>query len=204
MTTFKVRDPDPKAVDGGSILGLRIEAFQRGKFIRPYYIFLNRPYIASGSRALRVHRHTVPPCIPLAALASRHLPPPPTGDGAELGKAKKQDLSVFARALRTEIANYHNRVACIAHLRKSFGLDAKEKDKGKGPERVMAEISAADAEAKQVRFEWVDGRIGRAVCDSKGRMLKAVVFGEGGRERAVEARMLGGDGRLEGLAERMR
>ncbi|KAG5914260.1 hypothetical protein E4U42_000583, partial [Claviceps africana] len=69
VTSFKVRDPDPHAVDRGHVLGLRFEVMSRGQFLRPYYVMLNRPY--PGSKHLRVHRHTVPPAVPLAGLAAR-------------------------------------------------------------------------------------------------------------------------------------
>jgi central kinetochore subunit Mal2/MCM21 len=184
------------------VLGIRIEAFASGKFTRPYYVFLNKPY-EGQKKILRVHRHTVPPCIPLAALAARYLPTPSVA-ASEALKFRKQDLPRFVRCLRREVANYHNRVAVIAGLRKAFGLDNKKgKNKGKGKELVMRDITAADAEARQIRFEWVDGRIGRAVVDSTGGIQKCVIIGEAGRDREMERRILGGNGRLEGLAERM-
>lgn len=182
------------------MIGVRIEAFQGGRFVRPYYVFLNRPYGDKG--ILRVHRHTVPPCIPLAALAERYLPSP-AKDGDVL-KGKRQNLPRFVKALRGQIAGYHNRVAAIAGMRKAFGLEVKKgKDKGKGRELVISDVSAADAEARQIRLEWADGRIGRAVVDEKGVILKCVVIGEEGRDRMTERTVLAGDGRIEGIAERL-
>ncbi len=198
VTTFKVRDPDPYAVDQGAVVGVRIEAFQGGRYVRPYYVFLNRPFDDSG--ILRVHRHTVPPCIPLAALAERWLPAPNrVGDLLK----KKQSLTRFIRALKLQITAYHNRVAVIASMRNAFGLESKRGNKGKGRESGLADVSAADAEARQIRLEWLDGRIGRAVMDDKGQMAKCVVIGEQGRDRDTERRILGGDSRVEGLAERL-
>jgi central kinetochore subunit Mal2/MCM21 len=149
---------------------------------------------------LRVHRHTVPPCIPLAALAAKYLPTPSIA--GDVVKARKQDLPRFVRCLRREAASYHNRVTAIAGLRKAFGLDVK-KGKGKGRELVIRDISAADAEAKQIRFEWMDGRIGRAVVDGKGHLQKCVIIGEDGRDRQMERRILSGDKTIDGMAERM-
>jgi central kinetochore subunit Mal2/MCM21 len=201
ITTFKVQDPDPFAVDKGKVLGIRIEAFTNSKFIRPYYVFLNKPY--KGSQIMRVHRHTVPPCIPLAALAAKYLPTPSTASGEAL-KARKQDLPRFVRCLRREIASYHNRIAAITGMRKAFGLDVKKgKNKGKGRELVIRDISAADAEAKQIRFEWVDGRIGRAVVDGKGQIQKCVIIGEDGRDRDMERRILSGNKTIDQMAERL-
>lgn len=163
---------------------------------------LNKPW--TGNNLLRVHRHTIPSCIPLISLAQRYLP---NGKGAaamgdkETG-AKKQDLTRFMRALRREIVGYHNRISAIKGLRKEFKLDEKISRKGKDRERVIADISAADAEATQVRIEWVDGRIGRAVVDDKGEVKKCVVIGEEGRDREIERRVCAG--RIEGIGERLR
>lgn len=144
----------------------------------------------------------MPPCIPLAALAERYLPTPSqSGDAL---KTPQQNLSRFVKALRAQVASYHNRVAVIAGMRKSFGLDAKKGvDKGKGRELTISDVSAADAEARQIRLEWMDGRIGRAVMGPKGVVLKCVVIGEEGRDRTTERAVLGGDGRIEGVADRL-
>lgn len=233
ITTFRVRDPDPCAVDGGRVLGVRIEVVTRGRFLRPYFVLLNRPYgeatasaarenAADGplqqqqrqsdeesrrtrARYLRVHRHTVPPCIPLAGLAARHLPPPPAAQpaGAVPEAATQQDLARFARALRREITRYHCRIGVIKDLRRAAGLEEKEVGEGEdgrgdeggegavarrrggrerqkrrsGVARGMVDIRAADAEAKQVALEWDDGRTGRLVVDDDGRLVGWAVFG---------------------------
>jgi central kinetochore subunit Mal2/MCM21 len=166
---------------------------------------LNKPFSHDVEKKglLKIHRHTVPPSIPLSALTSKYLP---CGKGASaMGTgtgAKTQDLNRFVRALRKEIMGYHNRVQVIKTLRKEFKLDEKVGRKGKGRERVIADISAADAEAKQVRIEWADGRIGRAVVDEKGEVKKCVIIGEDGRDRESERRVL--RGAMEGIGERLR
>jgi central kinetochore subunit Mal2/MCM21 len=167
---------------------------------------LNKPFPTSDS--LRVHRHTIPPCIPLSSLASQYLPVPKAS--GEVLKAKKQDLQLFMRAIRREVVGYHNRTSVIKTLRKEFKLDddASVSKKGKGREKVIVDISAADAEAKQVRIEWVDGRIGRCVVGDGGEVIKCVVIGDEGRDREVERRMLGeaglGEARMEEIGERLR
>ncbi|OBT71874.1 hypothetical protein VF21_10564 [Pseudogymnoascus sp. 05NY08] len=198
VTTFKVKDPDPCSIDNGAVLGIRIEAFQSGRYIRPYYVFLNRHH--PDSSAWRVHRHTVPPCIPLDSLADQYLPAP-TQSG-DLLKGPKQALPRFVKALRAHIVGYHNRITVIARMRRAFGLSG---NKGQGDERelIFSDIAAADAEAKHIRLEWMDGRIGRAVVSSKGRILKCVVIGEDGRDRTTERAVLGGGGRIEGMTERL-
>ncbi|KAH7317877.1 Cenp-O kinetochore centromere component-domain-containing protein [Rhexocercosporidium sp. MPI-PUGE-AT-0058] len=202
ITTFRVQDPDPNAVDGGKVLGIRIDVSSVGKFIKPYYIMLNKPW--PGTELLRIHRHTVPASIPLSALAERYLP---NGKGSvamgeESTGGKKQDLRRFVRALRREVVGYHNRTSVIKALRREFKLDEKESRKGKSRERVIADISAADAEAKQVRIEWTDGRIGRVVVDEKGEVKQCVVIGEDGRDGETERRVVAGS--MEGIGERLR
>ena len=107
------------------------------------------------------------------------------------------------------MVGYHNRVSAIKAMRKSFNLDEvveeRKRRKGKTRAKVIADISAADAEAKQVRIEWVDGRIGRAIVGEKGEVLKCVVVGEEGRDYGMERRIVGegGLGRMEGIADRL-
>jgi central kinetochore subunit Mal2/MCM21 len=205
ITTFRLQDPDPNAVDSGRVLGIRIDVSSAGRFGRPYYVMLNKPF--AGEDLLRVHRHTVPPCIPLAALATRYLPSP-RPEAGEKGRAR-QDLGRFVRALRRQIVAYQNRTAAIKGLRREFKLDEdKERGrKGKGREKVIVDISAADAEAKQVRIEWVDGRVGRCVVGENGSVEKCVVIGEQGRDWEIERRILGsekGDSSMTGIGERLR
>ncbi|KAL7621463.1 hypothetical protein AAE478_008786 [Parahypoxylon ruwenzoriense] len=198
ITAFKVRDPDPNAVDGGNILGLRFEVMSKARFLRPYYVMLNRPY--QSSRHLRVHRHTVPQCIPLSGLAARHLPPPTAKDDYDI--PRKQDLSSFGRALRRELVRYHNRTAVIGDLRSSAGLESK---KGKAAETdvPIIDISAADAQAKQIRVEWSDGRSGRLIMGDDGDILKMVVQGENGQDREAVRQLLGGSARIEEVVKRI-
>ncbi|KAL1843931.1 hypothetical protein VTJ49DRAFT_6874 [Mycothermus thermophilus] len=218
VTTFRARDPDPRAVDGGAILGLRIDVVSRTKFLRPYYVLFNRPYSgAYAGRYLRVHRHTLPPCIPLAGLAARYLPAPPKDDSA--GPAKQQDLARFAHALRREVVRYHHRLGVVADLRKAAGLARRRKDAEGGDEdgeedveehdkpptatTQLVDITPADAEAKQLTLEWTDGRVGRLVMDDDGEIVKLVVLGENGRDREAGRDLLGGATRVEDVVRRL-
>jgi central kinetochore subunit Mal2/MCM21 len=189
-------------VDDGKVLGLRIDVASTGTFIRPYYVMFNKPIPSSD--LLRVHRHTIPPSVPLSSLVDRYLSngKGSVGIGSKEPGATKQDLRRFARALRKEVVGYHNRISVIKGLRKEFKLDEKVSRKGKGRERVIADISAADAEAKQVRIEWVDGRIGRCVVGEGGEVKKCVVIGEEGRDFETERSVSRGG--MEGIGERLR
>lgn len=97
--------------------------------------------------------------------------------------------------------SYHTRQASIQCLRTGLGLEAKGTDTA--TRRGMKEISATDAEGMDVRMEWNDGRIGRVKVTRDGSLEKAVVFGDKGRERRVEQLLVGGDGRIEGLRQRL-
>ncbi|KAJ4298545.1 hypothetical protein N0V88_003575 [Collariella sp. IMI 366227] len=204
LTTFRAQDPDPYAVDGGAILGLRIEVVSRAKFLRPYYVLLNRPFTNAGSRHLRVHRHTLPPCIPLAGLAGRYLPAQgKVGGGGDFAK--------FARTLRREVVRYHHRLGIVADLRKAAGLGRKRAAEGEEDEvgeevkerNRLADISPADAEAKQLSIEWVDGRTGRLVMGDDGEIIKVVVVGDNGRDREAGRELLGGAVKVEEVVKRL-
>ncbi|KAK0723840.1 Cenp-O kinetochore centromere component-domain-containing protein [Apiosordaria backusii] len=213
LTLFRAQDPDPNAVDSGSILGLRIEVVSRGKFLRPYYVLFNRPWTSSSSSSLppaqkkwlRVHRHTVPGCIPLSGLAARYLPAPLDKEGGNNNnKRRKQDLGRFARGLRREVVRYHARLGTVADLRKAAGLGRDGEGNGSG----LVDISPADAEVRHVSVEWEDGRTGRLVMGDDGDILRLVVVGENGRDREAGRELLGGLGeggtvRVEEVAKRL-
>ncbi|KAK4453570.1 Cenp-O kinetochore centromere component-domain-containing protein [Podospora aff. communis PSN243] len=195
LTTFRARDPDPNAVDNGAILGLRIEVVSRAKFLRPYYVLLNRPF--PGSAALRVHRHTVPPNISVAGLANRYLPSP-KGEGEG-----KQDLARFARALRRDVVRYHHRLGVVADLRKAAGLGKRGKGGEEEDEGRLSGITAADAEAKQISIEWADGRAGRLVMGADGEVVRVVALGDNGKDRDAVRELLGGATRVEDMVKRL-
>lgn len=179
VTSFKVRDPDPNAVDGGHVLGLRFEIMSRGQFLRPYYVMLNRPFAASAH--LRVHRHTVPPAVPLAGLAARFLPAPARGGGGgEDDGPAHQDLERFVRMLRREIVRYHNRLGVSADLRRRLGL--QEAGARTPSPTALVELGIADIEAKQINLTWADERTARLVMDDDGKVVGFVVFGPDGRD----------------------
>ncbi|KAL6856677.1 Cenp-O kinetochore centromere component domain-containing protein [Trichoderma novae-zelandiae] len=207
VTAFKVRDPDPSAVDGGHVLGLRFEIMTRGQFLQPYYVLLNRPYPADG-RFLRIHRHTVPPAIPLQGLAARHLPAPKQqteGEGGTSPSPPKQDLERFVKSLRREIRRYHNRLGFSADLRRSLGAHNSRSqmaaDDGSLPPNAIVDVSIADTEAKQIRLTWADERNGRLVMDDDGRVVKFMVFGAEGRDWETTRQLGESQGRVEDVAK---
>jgi central kinetochore subunit Mal2/MCM21 len=218
-----VRDPDPHAVDGGHVLGLRFEAMTRGQFLQPYYVMLNRPY-AEHRQFLRVHRHTVPPAIPLSGLAARYLPGPKKqqqqqqqqqeeqeeqqaeGDSnspSPLSYHLKQDLERFVKSLRREIMRYHNRLGVSADLRRSLGAHSNSNsNKTITRDNAIVDVSIADTEAKQIRLTWADERNGRLVMDDDGKVVKFVVFGAAdGRDWETTRQLGDSQGRVEDVAK---
>ncbi|KAH6956571.1 hypothetical protein HG530_002034 [Fusarium avenaceum] len=192
ITAFKVHDPDPNAVDGGHVLGLRFEVMSKGQFLPPYYVMLNRPYF--NSKHIRIHRHTLPPAIPLSGLAARHLPTP----RPESDNPTQQNLDRFVRTLRREIVRYHNRLGVSADLRRSLGLHDRMDDIVL-PDDIV-EVGIADIEAKQIRFSWADDRSGRVVMDNDGKVVKLMMFGREGRDWETTKELYGKYERIEDVA----
>ena len=62
----------------------------------------------------------------------------------------------------------------------------------------------SDAEGKDVRILWTDGKVGRLRISPSGVVERCIVIGADGRERAVERSLVGGNRRIEGLGERLR
>ncbi|KAF2104680.1 hypothetical protein NA57DRAFT_70888 [Rhizodiscina lignyota] len=190
VTSFKVQDPDPHAVDGGRVLGIRIEVFdaQTKSFGTPYYVFLNRPYGAEG--AMRVHKHTVPPHIGIKNVVHKYLP-----------QEGKQDLGRFARMLRRELVAHQKRVDSIEGLKVEAEL----------PEAGLESIKATDISAREMVITWNDGCTGRVKIGKDGSIDGVTVREEGAntqkvagtRRRGRERAIAGGDGRIEGVIRRL-
>ncbi|EFW99153.1 hypothetical protein CMQ_5574 [Grosmannia clavigera kw1407] len=214
VTAFRVRDPDPNAVDGGRVLGLRLDVMMGAQFLRPYYVLLHRdssrqptqkrqqqqqPQQPQAQR-LRIHRHTVPPCIPLSGLAARYLEGTaavPAGAGVS-----GPDLYGFVRALRRALVRYHNRLAVIGDLRRA--VQQRSADDSESHDTALADVSGADTEAKQIRLDWADNRTGRLVMDDSGNIQQLVVIGATGiRDRAAARALLAGETTALGLVRRL-
>ncbi|MCJ1420765.1 hypothetical protein MMC32_007124 [Xylographa parallela] len=167
-TMFESHDPDPNAVDEGRIVGVRIEVFNRRTrtFRSPYYLLLNRPN--PGSSSLRVHRHTVPQCIPLQHLVSKYLPSLTPSDGKPSGP---QNVARLVRDLRRELISYHLRQDAIVTIgeHRSLGVDGEQ-------QIGVKEVKVVDAENRDMRIEWEDRTVGRVVIDNNGNLEKVVVL----------------------------
>ncbi|KAJ4358673.1 uncharacterized protein N0V89_003257 [Didymosphaeria variabile] len=225
VTAYKVKDPDPCAIDDGNVLGVRIEVSVGGRFVETYHVLFNRPNTAHKTM-LKIHKHTIPPCIPLQPLANRWLPT--AKKSAE--EPKEQNLVKFGRHLRKELVSWHLRLNTLEKLRK----DAKVEDKPAGPDESNIEpavgtvlnafvsddedseeedplseavgplrISTLDADAavREITITWSNGRVGIFKVTKDGEVDKAVVrTKEGAREASLVSKALG---RIEGLLERL-
>lgn len=209
VTAFRVKDPDPYAVDNGKILGVRIEVSVKGRFAAPYYLLLNRPSMESDN--LRIHKHTVPPCVPLPALAARFLPQTPASDDEESAKQGRiQDLHRLVRELRQELVSHHLRLDVITKLRADAGLledveDGSGKRKRKAGKGGIEDVRALDLGAREIEISWTDESTVRILVSRKGVVEKVVAKSVDGnaRQRAVERRVMAGDGHIEGVMERL-
>lgn len=124
VTAYKVKDPDPCAVDNGNVLGVRIDVSIRGQFVETYHVLFNRPN-AAHKTMLKIHKHTIPPCIPLQPLADRWIPV--MRKSAE--QPTEQDLVRFGRQLRKELVSWHMRLDALEELRRQAQVDSQSTDK---------------------------------------------------------------------------
>ncbi|KAF3049194.1 hypothetical protein E8E11_010118 [Didymella keratinophila] len=226
VTAYKVKDPDPNAVNNGDILGISVEVPVNGGFVDTYHVlFTIRDY--ETSKRLRVHKHTIPACIPLQQLANKWLSQG-TKDG-DSAKDPGQDLVKFGRALRKELVSWHMRLDAVQDMRSQAKLpdpqaedeldndvisggrvlnafvssdppssDAEEDD-GSSPVRIL-DIEA-DAAVRQVTITWSDGRTAVLVVTKDGRVERATCRTRGGSRDVVLSTKAVGP--LSGLLRRL-
>lgn len=196
-----MRDPDPHAVDGGEVLGLRFDVFSvlDREFVRPYYVLLNAVgRTQEGEKRLRVHKHTIPVFVSLRELEAKHLPV----------SGEEQDLVKLARELRRELVSFHRRREAVERLKR----EAKNARNKIG----VKEVGEVDPSAQEFEMTFEDESVAKVRIDINGAILNAVVrthptdgSGERGesvgrRKRDLERAIVGGNGRIESLPQRLR
>ena len=165
-------------------------------YVAPYYLLLNRPKGAASG--LRIHKHTIPACIPLAILAARYLPQTISPDDETYKGNRAQRLPQLVRELRRELMAYHSRSDSISALQE--GVNPRD---GEGRYGIV-EVASEGADARDIRMEWEDGRIARVRMAKDRVITKAVVFDESGRRRDIERRLMSEPRGVEFLMTKIR
>lgn len=217
VTAYKVQDPDPHAINGGAILGISIDVSLGGKFIETYHVLLNyREH--EGKKVLRVHKHTIPTCIPLQQLANKFLPIGGGGKDGDVVEQMEQDLVKFGRALRRELVGWHLRMDALEVLRNEIDVEQGKKRKDESVEETGRVLNAfmsddeassdieeeevsgplkivdieADAAVRQITVRWSDRRTAFMSITKDGRVEKAVCrLKNGTRDVALSRKAVG-------------
>ncbi|KAL5002462.1 Cenp-O kinetochore centromere component-domain-containing protein [Aspergillus recurvatus] len=146
--------------------------------------------------------------------------------------ARKQNLQLFVREVKRQLVAWHMRLDAIYIIREQIGIiqrgvdpypDDEEDgpwdrdalidvgfDSGIGETRLkkndygIASFSPTALEAKYVRVEWEDCRVGRFKISDSGKIERAVVIGEEGRDKVLEAALTGGDRNVLTVLDRLK
>ncbi len=144
----------------------------------------------------------------------------------------KQNLPGLTREIRRQLVAWHNRLDAVHYLREQIGVVRRDEDaypddgddgpwdrdllidvgfdSGAGDTRLkknefgIASFAPTALEAAYIRLEWEDGRVGRFKISNSGLVERAVVIGDGGRDKALEATLTGGDRKLLTVLDRLR
>jgi central kinetochore subunit Mal2/MCM21 len=180
-----------------------------------------------GKKVLRVHKHTIPPCIPLQQLANKWLP----ASGKDEEVDREQDLVRFGRLLRKELVSWHMRVNVVEVLRKEAGLakptenaeDVGSADMGRVLNAFVSDDEAssdaeededededsaprihdieADVAVRQITITWSDRKTAVINITKDGRVEKAVCrTKDGSRDTVLGKRAIGP---MSGLVRRL-
>ncbi|KAF2034457.1 hypothetical protein EK21DRAFT_97550 [Setomelanomma holmii] len=228
VTAYKVQDPDPNAINNGNILGVSIDVAIGGKFVETYHVLLNWSE-RDESRLLRIHKHTIPPCIPLQQLVNKWLPQ----SGKDVEVDPEQDLVRFGRLLRKELVSWHMRVKAVEELQKEAGLAMSRSrardEQEENPERTGKILNAfvsedeassdieepaaesgnarildieSDAAVRQITITWSDRRTAVLSVTKDGRIEKAVCRAkDGSRDQSLSRKAFGP---MTGLLRRLK
>ena len=135
----------------------------------------DKPYyvLLKRSDGLRVYRHTIPVFISIRELEDQYLP---------------SNIHLFVRKLRQELNSWIARCDAIELLQETSIPNIRS-------------VAAVSQEARYVRLEWNDGRIGRIKLSNKGLIERAVVYGLEGRAMKTEKTLADGNQSIEGLVQ---
>ncbi|KAE8355121.1 Cenp-O kinetochore centromere component-domain-containing protein [Aspergillus coremiiformis] len=231
-TTFPFKDPSPNS-ENPNLLGVRIDVCAgNGRFAKPYYVLLRR--VPGEDKRLQVHRHTIPAFISVDKLERAFLPVPSAREEAQAEEplkpwkknAKKQDLTRFVHELRRQLATWYLRMDAVNLLRGKLGVvrrsvaayhddddgvwtrdilsDNQEEIRLEANDLGIVSLSPTTLETTYIRLEWQDGRVGRFKLSHSGVVERAVVIGDHGRDKLLEAALTGGDAKVETVLDRLK
>ncbi|KAL6237039.1 hypothetical protein BDW75DRAFT_229000 [Aspergillus navahoensis] len=146
--------------------------------------------------------------------------------------ARKQSFQVFVREIKRQLAAWLMRLDAIYFVREQIGIiqrgvdpypdDEEDRpwdrdvladvgfDSGIGETKLkkndygIASFSPTALEAAYVRVEWDDGRVGRFKISDSGKIERAVVIGDEGRDKVLEAALTGGDRNVLTVLDRLK
>ncbi|KAM5442568.1 hypothetical protein MferCBS31731_002447 [Microsporum ferrugineum] len=207
-TSFPFKDPSPHT-DSPDLLGVRIDVNVRdGTFVKPYYLLLRRA--GEDRKSLQIHRHTIPVFIPLKQLEQRYLPRQASDDDSgnlKPWKRRKQNLKALVRELRRELVAWHLRRDAVTLLQEQLGITGAgsvDLPAGSNAHTLgISSVTAASVEARYIRIQWQDGRIGRVKVSNRGLVERVIIIGDNGRDKITETVIAGGDARAEGIVQRL-
>ncbi|KAL3453706.1 Cenp-O kinetochore centromere component-domain-containing protein [Aspergillus insuetus] len=147
-------------------------------------------------------------------------------------RTQKQDLRGFIREVRRQLVAWHMRLDAVHYLRDQIGVirrgvDAYPDEEEDGPwerdipidtdidsgvgeirlkrnEFGIVMLSPTALEASYIRVEFEDGRVGRFKISNSGLVERAVVIGDKGRDKALEAALTGGDKKVLSVLRRLK
>ncbi|KAF7587746.1 hypothetical protein BBP40_006791 [Aspergillus hancockii] len=233
-TTFPFKDPSPNAENPNLLgLRIDVCA-RNGRFTKPYYVLLQRVVSGEEKRLrVHRHTIPAFISVEKLERAFLPLPSASIGKG-EAGEevlkpwkrnANRQDLTRFVRELRRQLVVWHLRIDAVNLLREKLGVLRRNVDEYHDDEGVwfrdilsdnqeeirlatnnlgIVSLAPTALEATYVRLEWQDGRVGRFKISDTGVVERAVVIGDNGRDKSLEAVLTGGDGRVEKVFDRLK
>ena len=201
ITALRVQDPDPNAVNGGKVFGIRIDVFSvvKKQFLAPYHLFFHE---SGETDTLRLHKHTIPVFVPLQSLLRRYMPVQDLETEEGDHSTARQDLPLFLRTLRRELVSHAKRLDVVEKLRSTCV--------GKGrPSHKITAVTMCDPGAREVELEWEDGAVAKLKIRLDGSVERTIVrskegTGAGRRKRRLERVILGEGGHVSGLPLRLR
>ena len=148
---------------------------------KPYYILLRRPSNKNHNH-LRVHKHTLPSCIPVQSLAIQYLSKERTGsEGEETHvQAEKEGLNLFARAVRKKAMYLNFRRHAVDRLKSRLNEDRIQLDTNGQSRKWVKDVMANDAGYLSFRIEWLGGHWYDIDLDETG-VVQSVKHGAGQR-----------------------